>query len=321
MKQSILLLIACIIQLLVCCYGQPDPKLDKLVSLASSNKGMVKLNTNSFDRFIEGKRNYGMVVVLTALDPKFGCAPCREFDPEYRLLADSFQHSKDNRKLFFGHLDFQDGQAIFQKYNIQSAPNVFYYPPQQAGEKKQMIRYDLARNGFSAESLANFLSNTSGVSISVTRPYDYFKLAIKAALTLISVVILKVLYNYFNFIVFHKATWTIVSMVIILTMTSGYMWNRIRTPPHIMRDQKGQPNFIANGFSQQFGVEQQIVASIYAILSFSIVGLMKSATQFEDKSRQRISIYLWMTCILFTFSCLIALFRVKNGGYPFKILF
>jgi oligosaccharyltransferase complex subunit gamma len=38
-----------------------------------------------------------------------------EFDPEYTLVAKTFQKSKDNKKLFFGHLDFKDGQAVYQK--------------------------------------------------------------------------------------------------------------------------------------------------------------------------------------------------------------
>jgi hypothetical protein len=38
-----------------------------------------------------------------------------EFDPEYTLVAKSFQKSKNNKNLFFGHLDFKDGQAVYQK--------------------------------------------------------------------------------------------------------------------------------------------------------------------------------------------------------------
>jgi hypothetical protein len=46
-----------------------------------------------------------------------------EFDPEYRLVANGFQKNKANKDLFFGRLDFKDGQAIYQKvraylYNV-----------------------------------------------------------------------------------------------------------------------------------------------------------------------------------------------------------
>jgi oligosaccharyltransferase complex subunit gamma len=57
--------------------AQSDPKKDKLISLASQGSGLIKLNSNSYDRFTEGKRNYGMVVLLTATDAQFNCVPCR----------------------------------------------------------------------------------------------------------------------------------------------------------------------------------------------------------------------------------------------------
>lgn len=45
-------------------------------------------------------------------------------------------------------------------------------------------------------------------------------------------------------------------------MTSGYMWNRIRTPPFLMPGKNGEVNYIATGFSTQLGVESQIIASV-----------------------------------------------------------
>lgn len=44
---------------------------------------------------------------------------CSEFDPEYTLVAKSFQKNKANNQLLFAHLDFKDGQAVYQKVGIQ----------------------------------------------------------------------------------------------------------------------------------------------------------------------------------------------------------
>jgi oligosaccharyltransferase complex subunit gamma len=53
-------------------------KKDKLTTLAiGSATNVIKLNSNSYDRFTEGKRTYGMVVLLTATDERFNCMPCR----------------------------------------------------------------------------------------------------------------------------------------------------------------------------------------------------------------------------------------------------
>ncbi|CAO0798278.1 unnamed protein product [Mucor circinelloides] len=300
--------------------AQADPKKEKLISLSEDNGGVINLNSNSYDRFTEGKRDYGMVVLLTALDDQFNCAPCREFDPEYSLVAKSFQKNKKSKDLFFGHLDFRDGQAVYQRLKLMSAPNVFYFPPQKAGERKDFVKYDLARSGFSAESFAEFLSRESGHKVNVARPVNYFKLGAKLFLVVGAAAVLKLLYRHLGFVFYHKNTWAIISILFILTFTSGYMWNRIRTPPFVMPGKNGDINYIASGFSSQLGVEPQIVASIYGLLAFSLVALIKSVPQFDDQTRQRFGVYIWMGCIIFIFSALLALFKIKNGGYPFKLL-
>lgn len=140
MKRPVSLLLA-FIQLVFVGFtlAQADPKKDKLIALSEANNGVINLNSNSYDRFTEGKRDYGMVVLLTALDSQFNCVPCRqetctiqyqcktnrrvyhyhfvisEFDPEYSLVAKSFQKNKKSKDLFFGHLDFKDGQAVYQR--------------------------------------------------------------------------------------------------------------------------------------------------------------------------------------------------------------
>ena len=78
MKRPVSLLLA-FIQLVFVGFtlAQADPKKDKLIALSEANNGVINLNSNSYDRFTEGKRDYGMVVLLTALDSQFNCAPCR----------------------------------------------------------------------------------------------------------------------------------------------------------------------------------------------------------------------------------------------------
>ncbi|CEG71674.1 hypothetical protein RMATCC62417_07371 [Rhizopus microsporus] len=299
--------------------AQADPKKDKLTSLINQ-EGIIKLNSNTYDRFTEGKRNYGMVVLLTALSPQFNCHPCREFDPEFSLVAKSIQSSKHNKDLFFGHLDFADGQAIYQKLQLVSAPNVFYFPPQKAGESKEFIKYDLTRNGFAAETFADFLSQQTGFKVKVKRPFNYVKFGGQLFLAIGAAAILKLIYRNFGFIVYHKTTWTVVSILTVLIMTSGYMWNRIRAPAYVIPTQSGQINYIAQGFSSQLGIESQIVASIYGSLGLSVLALIKMVPHFEEKSRQRFAVFLWIGCFVFIFSILLALFKIKNGGYPFKLL-
>jgi oligosaccharyltransferase complex subunit gamma len=102
-------------------------------------------------------------------------------------------------------------------------------------------------SGFSAESFAEFLSEETGYKVGVARPVNYFQLATKVFLAVGAAAVLKLAYRYFAFIIYHKTTWTIISILIILTMTSGHMWNRIRTPPFLMPGKNGEINYIQSG--------------------------------------------------------------------------
>ncbi|CAO3598960.1 unnamed protein product [Absidia cylindrospora] len=262
-----------------------------------------KINSNAYFKYTQGKRDYGMVVLLTALGDQFQCVPCREFDPEYKLVASSFQKTKHSGHVFFGHLDFMDGQAVYQQLAIQTAPNVLYFPPSGAGEKKEPIKYDLARNGFAAEPLAEFV-NINPVILG---------LGVLATI--------KLVYRYFSFILFHKNTWTAITIVTVLVMTSGHMFNRIRNTPYSVPGPNGQLSYVAAGFSSQYGIETQLVASIYGVLAFAVVSLTYAVPRFDDKWRQRVGVYIWTSCFIVIFSCLMAFFKIKNEAYPFKILF
>lgn len=47
-----------------------------------------------------------------------------------------------------------------------------------------------------------------------------------------------------------------------LTFTSGYMWNKIKEAPYMVVDREGRSQWMAGGFSNQYGAESQVVAVI-----------------------------------------------------------
>ncbi|KAG2216651.1 hypothetical protein INT45_010791 [Circinella minor] len=318
MKSTVLFLLAALFTLVIA----QDAKTKRLEGIAKSNNGIIKLNSNTYSQYTEGKRNYGIVVLLTAMDDYFKCIPCREFDPEYKLVASSYQKTKDPSRVFFGHLDFKDGQAIYQKLGLQTAPNVLYFPPTiQGNNKVQPVKYDLSKNGFIAEKFAEFLSQETGAPVPVKRPFDYFSLGIKIFGVVGVAAILKLLYPYVGTILFHRNTWAALSIITILIMTSGHMWNQIRKPPYVMPGPGGKMNFVAGGFQQQLGLESRVVGATYGLLAMATICLIVFVPKMKQKTNQRISAYIWVLCILIVFSALMNLFRIKNGAYPFHIFF
>lgn len=75
----------------------------------------LKLVDESYRSLTAAPRNYSAAVLLTALEPRLGCKMCREFGPEWDLLARSWVRGdrKGDSALIFGTLDFMDGREVF----------------------------------------------------------------------------------------------------------------------------------------------------------------------------------------------------------------
>jgi oligosaccharyltransferase complex subunit gamma len=84
----------------------------------------IKLDDPSYAQLTKGSRDYGVAVLLTALETRFGCQLCREFQPEWDLLGKSWtKGDKDGKtRLVFGTLDFVDGKNTFQAVSQHSLP-------------------------------------------------------------------------------------------------------------------------------------------------------------------------------------------------------
>ena len=83
----------------------------------SVSSGPLDLDDASYDRVTSTPRDYTVAVLLTALEAKYGCNLCREFQPEWELIARSYNKGdrKGEGRLLLGTLDFSKGKATFQK--------------------------------------------------------------------------------------------------------------------------------------------------------------------------------------------------------------
>ncbi|KAG0308210.1 oligosaccharyl transferase subunit ost3/OST6 [Dissophora globulifera] len=235
-------------------------KVTRLQTTAIQNKGIVDLESSTFDDVLAMPRNFSVVILFTAISSEFQCVPCKNFDPEYRLVASTWSKLSDKSRLFFGIIDFKKGQAIFQKFGMNSAPSVLYFS---AGEhRSDFDRYEFSRHGFKAEPFAAWLSAKSGVPLQVPRPFDFVAFASKLLSLLGMFIIGRFLYSQAGKILHSKHLWAAISLFTIFVMISGHMWNQIRNPPYSMKGRDGSTGYIAAGFQNQFGLETQIIAVI-----------------------------------------------------------
>ena len=76
----------------------------------------IQLDDALYDQLTKAPRDYSVAVLLTALDSRFGCTLCHDFQPEWDLLVKTWTKGdkQGESRLVFGTLDFIDGKQTFQ---------------------------------------------------------------------------------------------------------------------------------------------------------------------------------------------------------------
>ncbi|KAF8422666.1 hypothetical protein EV426DRAFT_161850 [Tirmania nivea] len=308
--------------------AKKETKLQRLTALATnsarSGPGPLALTDKTFEDLTSGPRNYTALVLLTALDPRFGCHLCKEFQPEFELLAKSWlRKHKDSNGFFFANLDFSHGRHTFQKLGLTSAPVLYLFPATYGPTSKpntslEPLRYEFLPVQHQADHVSHFVSQHTPFTLPVRRPTDYTQpLLLIATLTLLAVLFTLALPHILPLLT-HPTLWAAVSLISVLVFISGHMFNHIRHTPYVGHNPKtGMPTYIAGGFSTQFAAESQIVGLVYAFLSFGTIALGMKIPRIKEAKRQGVAVAVWSGVVLILFSFLMALFKVKNGSYPF----
>ncbi|EAU88527.1 dolichyl-diphosphooligosaccharide-protein glycotransferase [Coprinopsis cinerea okayama7 len=291
------------------------PSIEQLAELAAANNGVIRLDGPTYDLLTSPKRTWSASIQFTALDKKRACHPCKDFDPSWNEVAAAWAKVDAEQKdqHFFATLDFDHAPNVFQKLGIATAPVVFIYPPVEGPRKAARpvpMKYDFSE-GFDAAPLAEQLSKFTPVPIPYTKPIDWAKWIT----TTIAVLGAGALIKYVAPVALSRWTWAIVSVVSSLIMTGGYMFTRIRNSPYVARD----GNWIAPGFTNQFGQEVHVIAFIYGLLALSFLMLTLVVPRQTSPAKQRLQVWIWSGVIMIVYSVLVSIFRVKNRGYPFKL--
>ena len=94
------------------------------------------------------------------------------------------------------------------------------------------------------------------------------------------------------------------------------MWNVISNPPYAEGN-----GIIARGFGKQTIAESQFVGLLYALISIAFVGLAVRVPTIKHEGTQQIAAYVGVAVFIVGMSVLERVFKIKNGGYPYKVFF
>jgi oligosaccharyltransferase complex subunit gamma len=286
----------------------------------------IKLGDSTYRELTSAPRDYTVAVLLTAMDARFGCQLCREFQPEWDLLSRSWisGDKAGESRLVFGTLDFADGRDVFMSLGLQTAPVLFLFPPTagaHAAASAEPIRYDFTNGAQTAEQVHSWVARHLA-----DRPHPPIKRPINWMRWISTFVILSggltasyVAWPYVLPVIQSRTVWAAITLISILLFTSGHMFNQIRNVPYVAGDGKGGVSYFASGFQNQYGLETQIVAAIYGILALSGISLAIKVPRMTDPKAQGIAIIAWGSILFLVYSFLLSVFRGKNAGYPFSL--
>ncbi|KAF7858607.1 hypothetical protein EAF04_009207 [Stromatinia cepivora] len=284
----------------------------------------LKLDDNVYGKLTTAPRDYSVAVLLTALETRFGCQLCREFQPEWDLLSKSWTKGdkQGESRLLFGTLDFMDGKATFQSLNLQTAPVLLLFLPTigpHASTTSGPVRFDFTKGPQSAEDIHSWIAKylTDRPHPPVKRPINWIRGIGVTTAILGTVTFISVAWPYVLPVVQNRNVWAAVSLIAILLFTSGHMFNHIRKVPYVAGDGRGGVSYFAGGFSNQYGLETQIIAAMYGLLSFATISLALKVPRIADPKIQQVAVIVWSGVIFVMYSFLLSVFRIKNGGYPF----
>ncbi|KAM3518223.1 hypothetical protein MY4038_010151 [Beauveria bassiana] len=293
----------------------------------SKSSPSLQLKETAYKSLTSYPRNYSAAVLLTALDARFGCQLCREFQPEWDLLAKSW-HKGDKTgesRLLFGSLDFENGKDVFAskaltlRLRLSQSDTI-----SRRGKLSIMDCIVLSLTNYSAagaENIHAWLSRhmTGRPTPAVKRPINYMRWATGITIFLGVGTALATTSPYILPIIQNRNIWASISLVSVLLFTSGHMFNHIRKVPYIAGDGKGSISYFAGGFQNQFGLETQIVAAIYGLLSFCTITLATKVPRMTDAKTQQVTVLIWGAVLFLMYSFLLSVFRFKNVGYPFSL--
>jgi len=289
-----------------------------------SASGSFKLDDKTYGQLTKAPRDYSVAVLLTALEARFGCGLCNDFQPEYDLLARSWTKGDKagEGRLLFATLDFLDGKATFQSMQLQTAPVLLLFHPTTGPNAKtdpSPTRFDFLAGTDKAEPIHAWLSRhlPDSPHPPVQRPINYVKIVTVTTAVVGVFTFLTVAAPYLLPIIQNRNLWAAISLIAVLLFTSGHMFNHIRKVPYVQANGKGGVSYFAGGFQNQFGLETQIVAAMYGILSFATISLALKVPRIADSRKQQIAVFVWGAVLLGMYSFLLSVFRIKNGGYPF----
>lgn len=305
----------------------------------SQGNKVVNLNDENYEHILNGERDYHLIVMLSSQSAKINCALCNEFKPEFEIIGNSWIQDHPNglskeeledtesaipkKNVYFMFSEFTESRNFFLSLQLNNIPKVFHFPPSTSKRPNEYIKqFDEYQfyQGDHKVLLASWLNQITGHKFNIYIPPDYTRIATNALITFALVMLIRKFSAQFTMVVTSKILWSGISLVAILLLISGYMFNQIRGVPFVMEHQSGKVDYFVPQQQNQLGVETQIMSFIYGCLSLLVVMLIKRAPEIKNSHVKLIAVIILSILIFVLYSVLLSIFGIKGMGYPYRFI-
>ena len=315
-------------------YDSSDGAIERLENLkvlaAQAGSAMIELDDSNFEYFaIDKPRDYNLFIFLTANNPRYKCTVCPETAAQITAVAQEYSNTMDRggsaRDTFFVKVDFEKGAYVFQKYQLQTVPILFYVSKRESmGDGKSA--YDIPireRYAFpestSADTIAEWITFKTGVSLvmpkSMVMVYVMTILCFGGVAALVPSVI-NSLDTFWLPLVQSKTLWVVVCSLVYLCSVSGIMFDIIRDAPWYYNDPRGGGTyFFYPDANQQFVLEGFIVGGLNVACAVALIWTAKGAPKLKTAEQRLIGVLGGMLTFCALFWQVRHLYIKKNKWY------
>lgn len=265
----------------------------------TSKDGIISLTDYNFQQVfnIPEVRSFGIAVLFTTHAVEFGCATCTKFDPEFDLIASSwaidhpdFTSNQDpDVKLLFAKAVIESPSEIpniFKIFKLQQIPKLLYFPPGSDIQNFETLDVPQEEGAERINQVISWLQGLTGVrDFSIHQPTDWVNIILTSFIAFSIVFLYRRHSNIFYKIIGSKWGWTLMSVVFIVFMVSGYMFTKMRQVPLAGTNRNGEIIYFAEReFQNQFAIETQIIGLFYGILCCLMIFLIKVVPALDNIS-------------------------------------
>lgn len=294
---------------------------------SKANGGVFDIADDLYENYLSGARDYDVMVFMTSDSPQINCLLCRETDPRFRILANSWDRAypagySEGRDIYFFKAEFANSKNLFQQMQLDSIPKIFYFPAQLEGVNPAAwvtnnSQYQFFQ-GEQQELMKEWVTSITGASFDIYVPLDYSRLIMNACITFAIIMLIRRFRGPLALMFQSPFMWGSLSLVAILLFVGGYMFNQIRNTPFV-KESGDNVEYIAPGAQTQYGLETQLLSSLYGLLSLVFVLLVGKVGAIRNAKVQFFAVAIISALLYLLYSVLLFIFAQKHRGYPFQM--